>query len=76
MTIKYMFGMSLKTIPGVGSASVGELLKYFSSWGAMHKELSQMTTQEDRIEFMRGLLRGTGVRSELPELLVGMLFSK
>ena len=32
ITVKQIFGLSLKTIPGVGKNSVGEVLKYFSSF--------------------------------------------
>lgn len=32
ITVKQIFGMSLKTIPGVGKNSVGEVLKYFGSF--------------------------------------------
>ena len=66
LTIEYIFGMSLKTIPGVGAGSVSEILRHFSCWGAMRRELKELASREERVEFIRGLLRGAGVRSEVP----------
>jgi excinuclease UvrABC nuclease subunit len=42
MTVEQIFGLSLKTIPGVGRNSVEALLKYFKSFKCMYNELKKL----------------------------------
>lgn len=39
ITVRKIFGLSLKTITGVGKSSVGEVLKYFCSFRSIYKSL-------------------------------------
>ena len=49
LTVQQIFGLSLKTIPGVGKSSVNEVLKFFSSFRALYDQLSQFKNRLDRI---------------------------
>lgn len=74
VTVRQIFGLSLKTIPGVGKNAVGEVLRYFGSFRELHRQLRQLGCSSEREEFLRELLRGSGVPRQLPKVLVDILF--
>lgn len=43
LTVENIFGLSLKTIPGVGKAAVNEVLKHFRSFREIHDKLSELS---------------------------------
>jgi hypothetical protein len=42
LTVEKIFGLSLKSIPGVGKNSVMTMLKYFRSFREMFMKLSEL----------------------------------
>lgn len=45
LTIEHIFGLSLKTIPGVGKNSVNEILKYFTSFRSLYNSLKMLNSR-------------------------------
>lgn len=74
MTLEDLFGQCLKLIPKAGKETVNNILKYFKTFVSLHEKLSEFTTEEERIQFLNSLLKGTRVQSEVPKILVDLLF--
>lgn len=74
--MEHIFGLSLKTIPGVGKAAVSEVLKHFRCFRELYDKLGELEDKYQRVEFLKELLKGAGVRGNLSEILVGVLFEK
>ena len=74
--MEHIFGLSLKTIPGVGKAAVSEVLKHFRCFRELYDKLGELEDKYQRVEFLKELLKGAGVRGNLGEVLVGVLFEK
>jgi hypothetical protein len=49
-------------------------LKHFRSFREIHDKLSELEDRFQRVEFLRELLRGGGVRGTLAEALVDVVF--
>lgn len=74
LTVEHIFGLSLKTIPGVGKAAVSEVLKHFRCFRELYDKLEELGDRFERVEFLKELMKGGGVRGGLGEALVGVMF--
>lgn len=72
--MEHIFGLSLKTIPGVGKAAVSEVLKHFRCFRELYDKLEELGDRFERVEFLKELMKGGGVRGGLGEALVGVMF--
>lgn len=53
LKVENIFGLSLKTIPGIGKNAVNEVLKHFKCFRELYDALSQLSNRFERVEFLR-----------------------
>jgi hypothetical protein len=75
LTVESIFGLGLKSFPSVGKQTVTNILRYFKGYSALYKELEKYGSNEERIEFLNGLLKGGRTQANVTTLIVEFLFN-
>jgi len=76
LTVGDAFALGLMTIPAVGKSAVKVIRQYFRTFKQMHSQLKKFESNEERVEFLKNLFKGTGITQTLPRILVDLLFLK
>jgi hypothetical protein len=71
-----VFGLGLKVFPSVGRQTVTNVLRYFKSYYGLYRELEKYASNDERVEFLNGLLKGGRTQANVTTLIVEFLFNE
>ena len=66
--------MGLKSFPNVGKQTVTNLVRYFKSYRLLYDKLNELDNDDDRVQFLNGLLKGGRTQAGVTKLIVDLLF--